>query len=93
MKKSAHIFKALGNETRLSIVRELARRGEEVKGTQILSGCSEALGLAQPTLSLHFSKLVACEVLIERKQGTEKFYRLNSDALKAAGINIKEWSK
>lgn len=38
MNNAAEIYKALGNETRLSIVQELARRGVEVAGTQILSG-------------------------------------------------------
>lgn len=91
MNQTTAIFKALGNETRLSIVQELARRNEEVAGTQILSGCSNALGLAQPTLSQHFTKLVACGVLSERKHGTEKFYTLNESALRTAGINVDTW--
>lgn len=92
MNQAVELFKALGNETRLSIVQELARRGGEVAGPQILSSCSVALGLAQPTLSQHFAKLVACGLLIERKQGTEKFYTLNSNALAELGINVVNWS-
>lgn len=91
MNNAAEIYKALGNETRLSIVQELARRGVEVAGTQILSGCSGALGLAQPTLSQHFAKLVACDVLTVRKKGTEKFYALNINALECAGIDTAKW--
>lgn len=93
MNTAADIFKALGNETRLSIVKELVRRNQEVQGTRILSSCSKALNLAQPTLSQHFSKLVACGILTQRKQGTEKFYTLNIAALEAAGINIQKWRK
>ena len=93
MSSAIDIYKALGNDVRLSIVQELARRDEEVQGSQILSGCSRALGLAQPTLSQHFTRLVACGVLLERKQATEKFYRLNQPALEAAGINPIVWKE
>lgn len=89
MNNAVEIYKALGNETRLSIVKELARRGSEVAGTHILSGCSKALGLAQPTLSQHFARLVACGILTERRQGKEKYYTLNVNALESAGINLK----
>lgn len=91
MNQTTELFKALGNETRLSIVQELARRDGEVPGTKILSGCSKALGLAQPTLSQHFAKLVASGALIERKQGTEKFYTLHIAALESAGIDVSKW--
>lgn len=91
MSLAVEIYKALGNEARLSIVQELARRNEEVLGTQILSSCSVALSLAQPTISQHFSKLVACGVLRERKQGTEKYYTLNQQVVSEAGIDIKKW--
>ena len=90
---TAQIYKALGNKTRLSIVQELSRRGAEVRGTQILTSCSKALDLAQPTLSQHFAKLVNCGLLIERKQGTEKYYRLNNEALKLAAIDCRKWGK
>lgn len=93
MNDIAEVYRTLGNETRLSIAQELARRDCEIAGTQILSGCSKALGLAQPTLSQHFAKLVASGVLHERKQGTEKFYTLNTELLEAAGINIATWRK
>ena len=91
MNATAELFKALGNETRLSIVQELARRDEEVPGTELLLGCSAALQLAQPTLSQHFSKLVSSGALLERKQGTEKYYTLNCDAFAAAGIDLSAW--
>lgn len=91
MNQTAEVYKTLGNETRLAIAKELARRNTEVAGMQILSGCSVALGLAQPTLSQHFAKLVASGILHERKQGTEKFYTLNAQLLEDAGINIAMW--
>lgn len=92
MKEITEIYKCLGNEVRLSIVQELAQQGREVQGSKILSSCSAALSLAQPTLSQHFAKLVASGVLNVRKKGTEKFYALNQEALDAAGIDINAWS-
>lgn len=88
MTQSADVFKVLGNDTRLSIVRELARRGREVSGHEILTSCSVALDLAQPTLSQHFAKLVRCGVLHERKEGIEKRYRLNVELLRRSGVDI-----
>lgn len=90
MDKTAEIFKSLGNETRLSIVRELARRGCEVSSQQILTSCSAALDLAQPTLSQHFARLVASGVLLERKDGIEKLYVLNTPLLASVGINVQK---
>ncbi len=91
MNTAVDIYKALGNEVRLSIVQELARRDKEVLSTQILSGCATALSLAQPTISQHFAKLVACGVLKERKQGTEKYYAINQHVLSEAGIDTRKW--
>lgn len=89
MTTAARIYKALGNDTRLSIVREVARRGCEVSSQQILTSCSLALDLAQPTLSQHFARLVAAGILRERKRGVEKVYQLNVPLLAAVGIDIE----
>lgn len=93
MNATVRLYRALGNETRLAIVQELARRGHEVQGTKIIRSCSGALGLAQPTLSQHFARLVECGALVERKQGTEKFYRLNAQVFNRAGINVAMWEE
>lgn len=93
MDNAPEIYRALGNETRLSIVRELARQNREVPSAKIVTSCSVALGLAQPTLSQHFARLVACGVLTQRKQGIEKFYKLNDAAIEAAGIDLKRWRR
>lgn len=89
MTTTAKIFKALGNDSRLSIVRELARRGCEVSSQEILASCSAALDLAQPTLSQHFAKLVAAGILSERKDGVKKYYTLNAGVLRRAGISLR----
>lgn len=81
------ILKSLADETRLSVVRELAQRDHEVASRDILADCSRALNLSQPTMSHHFALLVRAGVLGERKSGTEKFYRLNHDTLRTHGID------
>jgi DNA-binding transcriptional ArsR family regulator len=86
-KDKAAIFKSLGDETRLSIVRKLARDGGEANSREIVSGCMAALNLSQPTMSHHFSTLVAAGVLQERKIGVEKYYQLNLPLLERVGIN------
>ena len=87
---TAVILKSLADETRLSIVRKLAQDGKEVNGADIVSDCSVALKLSQPTMSHHFQKLVAAGVLTERKVGVEKYYKLDQKLLKTIGINAKK---
>ena len=83
---TATLFKALADETRLSIVRKLAADGCEVPGSEIVASCAQFHQLSQPAISHHFSKLVAAGVLEERKKGTEKYYQLNSKLLVKSGI-------
>lgn len=84
---TAAVLKSLADETRLSIVRTLARDGHEVQARNILSDCASALALSQPTMSHHFAKLVASGVLHERKHGVEKYYQLNTELLSSIGID------
>lgn len=84
------ILKSLADETRLSIIRNLAQRNELVTSNDIINGCGVVLRLSQPTMSHHFAKLVAAHVLLEEKRGVEKYYRLNTSLLKRCGINAKK---
>lgn len=83
----AAILKSLADDTRLSIVRKLARDDCEVNSRDIVTDCSIALELSQPTMSHHFNKLVATGVIRERKVGVEKMYVLNRELLEGIGIN------
>ncbi|HEY1085591.1 MAG TPA: metalloregulator ArsR/SmtB family transcription factor [Candidatus Saccharimonadales bacterium] len=87
---AAAIFKSLGDETRLSIVRKLAREQKEVNSHDIISDCAIALKLSQPTMSHHFQTLVSASVLSERKVGVEKFYQLNVELLEQVGIDSRK---
>ncbi len=87
---AATIFKSLGDETRLSIVRKLAHEVDEANSKELVSGCAAALSLSQPTMSHHFQTLVVAGVILERKVGVEKFYQLNRSLLEQSGINIEK---
>ncbi len=87
MDNTTEVLKSLADDTRLSIVRKLAQANCECTGAEIVKTCAEFLKLSQPTMSHHFAKLVSSGVILQRKQGTEKFYELNTDLLASVGIN------
>ncbi|HVZ12203.1 MAG TPA: metalloregulator ArsR/SmtB family transcription factor [Patescibacteria group bacterium] len=79
------IFKALSDETRLQIVRDLMNGHSGV--------CPEiqkSISKSQPTLSHHIGKLVEADVLIESKTGVNCHYKVNTKFLKDQGIDIKK---
>ncbi len=82
-----NIFKALSDKTRLDIVRALVRDHNDSKSCSEVSTVSS---LSQPAMSHHFGKLVDAGILVERKDGTEKIYHLNSTLLLSAGIDPKK---
>ncbi len=82
------ILKSLADDTRMSIVRRLARDECEVAGSEIVEACAEFLKLSQPTMSHHFARLVQAGVLRERKMGTEKIYELDKSLLASIGIDV-----
>lgn len=87
MDTTATILKSLADDTRLSVVRKLARDNREVTSNDIINSCGIALKLSQPTMSHHFTKLVTSGVLRERKVGAGKYYQLNRTLLENIGIN------
>ena len=81
------ILKSIADDTRLSIVRKLAANNCEESSSDIVTDCATSLQLTQPTMSHHFSRLVQSGVLLERKIGTGKHYRLNHALLTSVGID------
>lgn len=82
------VLKSLADGTRLSIVRRLAENNCETTSSDVVATCAAFLELSQPTMSHHFAKLVQAGVLLERKVGTEKHYKLNKEVLDACGIDV-----
>ena len=87
--KTVQVLKALADETRLSIVRKLARGSGKTCGCDV-TACSSVKAMSQPTMSHHFNKLVEAGVVVEEKRGTQKFYALNTDLLRSVGIDIRK---
>lgn len=65
----AEVLSALGDETRLHIVRQLADRGEVPCG-------QFDLDLPKSTMSHHFNVLISAGVIARRREGTLQFNRL-----------------
>ena len=75
------VFKALGDLTRLSIVRILAERGEMCVCTIV-----DELGMNQPTISHHIAKLKQAGLLNARKQGQWIHYSLRAEAFRSGPL-------
>ena len=84
------VYRALGDEVRLGMVKKIATSSEPVASCTVVSSCASLLKLAQPTVSHHFAKLVAAGVLVEEKEGTQKLYRVDYDVLRAAGVDVDQ---
>lgn len=85
---TTEIFKALGDDMRLDVVRHLAKQQTLVASCDVVSSCSEALHLAQPTMSHHLKKLVTAGIVREQKVGKQKFYQLDIERLQSVGIDV-----
>lgn len=85
-KRVAALFKALSDETRIDIIRRLVANRNELSCKELL----EKIPLAQPTLSHHFNKLIAANILTVRKVGVSHYYRVNRRQLMDLGLNIQK---
>lgn len=86
-KKTALIFKALGDENRIRILK-LLRSGEKC-ACRIL----EELSITQPTLSHHMKILCDSELVIGRKDGKWIHYSLSAKGAETAVKSLKELTK
>ena len=70
MKKIAHLFKALSDETRLRILSLLG------EGELCVCDLMEILALPQSTVSRHLAYLRNADLVEDRRQGVWMYYRL-----------------
>jgi len=85
--KQVKVFKALGDPTRLTILKMLA------KCEKCVCEIIPATGKSQPTTSSHLKILHEAGLLKSRKQGLSVYYRLADDSIKElikAAEKIKE---
>ncbi len=82
-KQTLKILKALGDETRVEIVKQLVPVKE-----MTCQDLMKKFSLSQPTLSHHFNKLVEAGILDSERNGVLWIYRLRKKYLKEQGIDI-----
>lgn len=78
IKKSAAVFKALGDENRIRIL-QLLTDGEKC-ACRLLA----EMNITQPTLSHHMKILCDSEIVIGRKEGKWTHYHISRDGIKKA---------
>ncbi|MHB1134292.1 MAG: ArsR/SmtB family transcription factor [Chloroflexota bacterium] len=74
--EAALLFKALADETRLSILRQLREQGD-VCACDFMACCA----VAQPTLSHHLKVLREAGLIVAEKRGLWVHYRLDAAKL------------
>ncbi len=79
LEETAALFKALSDETRLAILRQLREQGE-VCACDLVACCE----LAQPTVSHHLKVLRRAGLVKAAKRGLWVYYTLNEERLEAA---------
>jgi len=74
----AEVFKALGDPTRLSIIRMLA---SEMEKDLCVVDLAKKLGITQPAASQHIKILKSVGILEPKRNGNRVHYNLNADVL------------
>lgn len=88
--RTVAILKALADEMRLGIVKDVARHEGSVSSCDIVKACAKRAALSQPAISHHFHRLVAAQILLIEKCGTQNRYRLNAAYVRQHGIDITQ---
>jgi len=70
----AKFFRALGDPTRLDLLRFLGQKGEATG-----SECVARAGLSQSRVSAHLACLVSCGLVSVRRQGRYAYYHVSAD--------------
>ncbi len=80
--QAAHIFSALGQPTRLEILKLIAphSRGENPRGLPA-GEIGEALDLPPATLSFHLKDMNYKSLVVTRREGRKIYYRANLEVL------------
>lgn len=79
---SIRLFKALGDESRLRILRLLAG------GDLYLTEIADRMGLSKPTISHHLAQLRAAGLVTITEAGALTYYSLRRDRIAEAGLEL-----
>ena len=80
VKELARLYKALGDETRLRLLKLLSEQGSE--GALCVGALAMCVGVSQPAVSQHLAVLRAAGLVIDERRGYFVHYRLNRPGLK-----------
>jgi ArsR family transcriptional regulator, arsenate/arsenite/antimonite-responsive transcriptional repressor len=87
--EAAEIFKALGDSTRLKILKILS-----IKGSVLCVGkIACILDISQPAVSQHLKVLKNAGLVEADRQGFHMHYRIKNDTLKLYGIKTEDLLK
>ena len=79
---SVRLFKALGDESRLRILRLLA------SGDLYLTEIAERMGLSKPTVSHHLAQLRAAGLVTITQSGSVTYYAIRRDRIAETGLEL-----
>jgi ArsR family transcriptional regulator, arsenate/arsenite/antimonite-responsive transcriptional repressor len=82
----AHMFKALGDPTRVRLLSLIAAQADREACICDLTG---PVGLSQPTVSHHMKQLVDAGLVMREQRGRWAFYRVVEDTLVALSGALK----
>lgn len=83
----AEVFKALGDPTRLRIIRMLA---SNMENNLCVADLAKKIGVSQPAASQHIKILKNIGILEANREGYRVFYNINVDTLTTHKSNIDE---
>ena len=86
VENTADIFKALGDPSRLKIIKLILLKGNNLCVGMI----AHKLGISQPAISQHLKILKNAGLVEAERMGFHIHYRIKKDALDNYGINITE---
>ena len=85
-----HMFKALGDPTR---VRLLSLIAAQPASEACICDLTEPVGLSQPTVSHHMKQLVDAGLVTREQRGKWAFYQVSDSTLNALGKSLLTTSR
>lgn len=81
----AHVFKALGDPTRVRLLSLIAAHAD---GEACVCDLTDPIGLSQPTVSHHLKQLVDAGLITREQRGRWSYYRVVQQALDALADSL-----